>query len=553
METKVSARVRKGLQKKVDDHNKKYGDDKRKRATLRMLIAVFRRGVGAYNTNPQSVRPSVTSSDQWAYARVNSFLYCLRTLKFRGGKFDTDLLPSAHPLSSKSLAQKGKYDDLDFSIPKGAKEEAKRGLDWVKEFNRGGTSVGRNSARYILNNQTAGSEKVRHIAKYFPRHEVDKQAEGWRPGEKGYPSNGRIAWALWGGEAGKTWSQKLVRGMNKRDKEEKFESARDLIARRDLLRKQNWDIRLNRFRSAEVKDFLWKQYDTQLSNWDFVLASEYYKLLRGQVSLINKYVAEIGAETDGLEAIVGAALDRQVTEKWYNSLEPLYFSMVLDFTYAQITTFLPDEVKSNSTFTPTEQEDIVRARRRKPRQEIITQGFHPRRRGGASIPIERTSYNREAQKFIAERLNQFTPDMSNTMKKNLNTALRRSYDEAVLKGLTGKAREQYIANGIKKSLGKKNLDRALLIARTEGLALSQEGQLLGIKNLGIQVTKEWITQRDGRVRDAHIAVDKQEVGENENFTVAGYSMKYPGDSSNGAPAGLICNCRCSIIYHEKKV
>ena len=553
METKVSARVRKALQKKVDDHNAKHGGDARKKATLRMLIAVFKRGVGAYNTNPQSVRPSVTSSDQWAYARVNSFLYCLRTLKFRGGKFDTDLLPSAHPLSSKSLAQKGKYDDLDFSIPKGAKTEARRGLDWVSEHKRGGTSVGRGSARYILSNETAGAEKVRHIAKYFPRHEVDKQAQGWRPGEKGYPSNGRIAWALWGGEAGKTWSQKLVRAMNKRDKEEKFESARELIERRDLLRKQNWDIRLNRFRTKEAKDFLWKQYDVQLNNWDFVMASEYYKLLKGQVSLVNKYIAEIGATTDGVEAIIGAALDREVDEKWYKTLEPIYFSMVLDFTYSQITTFLPDDVKENSTFSPAEQEAIVRARRRKPRQEIITQGFHPRRRGGASIPIDRTSYNREAQKFIGDRLNTFAPEMSNTMKKNLNTALRKSYDEAVLKGLTGSKREQYIANGIKKALGKKNLDRALLIARTEGLALSQEGQALGIKNLGIQVTKEWLTQRDGKVRDAHIAVDKQEVGENENFFVAGYSMKYPGDSSNGAPASLICNCRCSIIYHEKKV
>ena len=106
---------------------------------------------------------------------------------------------------------------MNFTIPSGAKKEARRGLDWVKEHGRGGTSVGRNSARYLLNNTTAGPEKVRHIAKYFPRHEVDKQAEGWRPGEKGYPSNGRIAWALWGGETGKTWSAKLVRGMNSRD------------------------------------------------------------------------------------------------------------------------------------------------------------------------------------------------------------------------------------------------------------------------------------------------------------------------------------------------
>jgi HK97 family phage portal protein len=101
----LSAAVRKGLQKKVDDHNEKYGDNPKKRATLRMLEAVFRRGVGAYRTNPSSVRPSVVAAggeDRWAYARVNAFLYALRNERFRGGKFDTDLFPKGHPLSSKT-------------------------------------------------------------------------------------------------------------------------------------------------------------------------------------------------------------------------------------------------------------------------------------------------------------------------------------------------------------------------------------------------------------------------------------------------------------------
>ena len=62
--------------------------------------------MGAYNTNPQSVRPSVSSADQWAFARVNSFLYVLRTGKFRGGKHDQDLLPKGHPQSSKSFEVK---------------------------------------------------------------------------------------------------------------------------------------------------------------------------------------------------------------------------------------------------------------------------------------------------------------------------------------------------------------------------------------------------------------------------------------------------------------
>jgi len=98
---KISARVEKSLKNKVKEHNEKHGDKKGKRVTLRMLKAVFRRGVGAYNTNPQSVRPNVKSSDQWAMARVNVFLKAVRTNKFNSGKFDTDLLPKGHPLSSK--------------------------------------------------------------------------------------------------------------------------------------------------------------------------------------------------------------------------------------------------------------------------------------------------------------------------------------------------------------------------------------------------------------------------------------------------------------------
>jgi len=96
----ISARMKKALENKVKDHNDKHGDKKGKRVTLRMLSAVFRRGVGAYNTNPQSVRPSVSNSDQWALARVNVFLGAVRTGRFKRGKFDRDLLPEGHPLKT---------------------------------------------------------------------------------------------------------------------------------------------------------------------------------------------------------------------------------------------------------------------------------------------------------------------------------------------------------------------------------------------------------------------------------------------------------------------
>ena len=97
----ISEKIKKGLADKVKEHNDKHGDKKGKRVTQRMLEAVFRRGVGAFHTNPSSVRPNVSSADQWGLGRVNAFLRAVRTERFPSGKFDTDLLPTGHPLRSK--------------------------------------------------------------------------------------------------------------------------------------------------------------------------------------------------------------------------------------------------------------------------------------------------------------------------------------------------------------------------------------------------------------------------------------------------------------------
>ena len=95
----------KALKNKVEEHNKEV-DAAHKKATVSMLEKVYDRGVGAYKTNPSSVRPSVKSPEQWAMARVNSFLYALKNERFRGGKHDTDLFPKGHPLRSKEKEEK---------------------------------------------------------------------------------------------------------------------------------------------------------------------------------------------------------------------------------------------------------------------------------------------------------------------------------------------------------------------------------------------------------------------------------------------------------------
>lgn len=88
------------------------------------------------------------------------------------------------------------------------REEAQRGLDWREEFGRGGTEVGIARARDIVNGRDLSDETIARMVSFFARHEVNKEAEGFRPGEQGYPSNGRIAWALWGGDPGKAWAER---------------------------------------------------------------------------------------------------------------------------------------------------------------------------------------------------------------------------------------------------------------------------------------------------------------------------------------------------------
>ena len=100
-EKALSQAVKDSLKKKVEQHNSK---NPKHRATLRMLTASYNRGLAAYQNNPGSVRGNVSSPQQWAMARVNGLLRALRTGKFKRKPYDTDLLPSSHPLSSKKNA-----------------------------------------------------------------------------------------------------------------------------------------------------------------------------------------------------------------------------------------------------------------------------------------------------------------------------------------------------------------------------------------------------------------------------------------------------------------
>jgi hypothetical protein len=97
--------------------------------------------------------------------------------------------------------------DIDFTPTQGMIDEAKKGKEWREEFGRGGTEVGLKTANMIISNSLS-ADRVTRMYSYLQRHEVDKQGEGFSPDEDGFPSAGRIAWALWGGDAAVKWSER---------------------------------------------------------------------------------------------------------------------------------------------------------------------------------------------------------------------------------------------------------------------------------------------------------------------------------------------------------
>ena len=144
----------------------------------------------------------------------------------------------------------------------GMKSEARKGLDWRSEFGRGGTEVGIARARDIVNSKDLSDSTVKRMYSFFSRHEVDKKAQGFRPGEKGYPSNGRIACALWGGDAGFSWSKRLVNQMKKDerwsesiDKDDTIEPEQEVIQmeRHVVGVEETEDSFIVEFRKAEIE------------------------------------------------------------------------------------------------------------------------------------------------------------------------------------------------------------------------------------------------------------------------------------------------------------
>lgn len=101
-----------------------------------------------------------------------------------------------------------------YTPPQGVAVAAKRALVWIAEGKAGSgfTAVGRARAVQLASGRQVSGDVVNRMISFFARQEQSvKGATGFRAGEDGYPSAGRVAWDAWGGDSGQSW----VNGLNK--------------------------------------------------------------------------------------------------------------------------------------------------------------------------------------------------------------------------------------------------------------------------------------------------------------------------------------------------
>jgi len=109
----------------------------------------------------------------------------------------------------------GMYDKINFVPPEGAAREAKKALKWKEEKGsevKGGTRVGWTRANQLAKREELSPDTVKRMYNFFNRHEKNAaikpefKSEPWR-------DNGYVAWLIWGGDAGRSWANKLWKQM----------------------------------------------------------------------------------------------------------------------------------------------------------------------------------------------------------------------------------------------------------------------------------------------------------------------------------------------------
>lgn len=121
-----------------------------------------------------------------------------------------DYLKREHPEVYARFVRDERRMGNELRAPAAVAANANRGLALREEYGRGGTIVGATRANQLAKREVLSIDTIKRMVAYFERHEVDLAAPAAKRGHPEYPSAGRIAWDLWGGDAGRAYAKRQL-------------------------------------------------------------------------------------------------------------------------------------------------------------------------------------------------------------------------------------------------------------------------------------------------------------------------------------------------------
>jgi hypothetical protein len=141
---------------------------------------------------------------------------------------------------------------------------------------------------------------------------------------------------------------------------------------------------------------------------------------------------------------------------------------------------------------------------------------------------------------INRRVTKLSGAVTETTKQQIRAVIAQARTDGVgVSELATRIRAQVFADTITTA-------RATTIARTETVGALNEGAMLKARQGGVFRSKQWVSQRDGRVRPSHRSAESAGWIPIEQPYSNG--LDYP--HAPGAPADEVINCRCSQMFSD---
>ena len=320
------------------------------------------------------------------------------------------------------------------------------------------------------------------------------------------------------------------------------------------------------YRSEIEKKELWEAINGLENSWIDYLSNIYAKELNRQKRGLTK-VAKGSHDLDALETNVDIFLQ---SSKFDKELLPLFYSLGDDMSVrtwdnlfpaqdnfkaadpVDLDVTIPEEQAVRTVFGALASDQVIDATTVK---KVIEGGFY---RGQREVPpaVKSLFQDGQAAGFVQENAKKVMNDLNTTTKKRIATQITKTIKEYEALGIVnpvagtpeGDKFFNELAKRINTVLGGQNLGRAKNIARTEVGKVSSWSQQRAAKATGKTLEKEWVSRRDGVVREAHFNLDNQRVPLNSFYLYNGIKLDAPRDPK--APISLIANCRCTEAYIE---